>query len=151
MSSANVRSLVTNFLTANSGETVIDITGQYEELRVMLSDNGVQPDAPWLGLEFQGDYEEPVSLAADNQQGLYREYGMISFHIVAAARLGVGTSILNRGEILRSLFRGRRLGGLVVDELTLIDTGPGTTLEFESGYISGTFRAMYHYDFTPGA
>lgn len=151
MSSTAVRTLVANFLTTEiPSETVVDLTGQFDDLRSMLAEEGVQLDAPWLGLEFSGDTEEPVSLSADNTKGLYREHGIIQLHIVAQARIGVGASLVSRAEALRNLFRGRRIGAIVVESVSPINTGPGTTLEFEGGYVSGTVSIVYHYDLTPG-
>lgn len=151
MSSKAVRDLVFEFLDEKSDEIAIDLTGQYQNLRSMLTQAGVQPDAPWLGVEFIGDGEEPVSLAATNTQGLYREVGMIQLHVCAVAKLGVGIGLVNRGEVLRDLFRGERIGGIIVEAVRPMNTGPGATLEFEAGYVSGTVEIEYHYDFTPGS
>jgi hypothetical protein len=151
MSSTSVRTLVKDFLAANSSEDVVDLTGEFQDLREMLAENGVTPDSPWLGLEFIGDSEEPVSLAADNEKGLYREAGLIQLHICAIAKIGVGANLLTRAEDLRNLFRGRRIGAIVVENVSPINTGPGATLEFEGGYVSGTVSVTYHYDFTPGS
>lgn len=151
MSSAKVRELVLEFLEDNSAESVIDLTGHFEDLRKMLTEAGIQPDAPWLGVEFIGDPEEPVSLAATNDQGLYREYGMVQLHICAVAKIGVGASLVARGEVLRNLFRGERIGNIIIESVTPVNTGPGATLEFEAGYVSGTVSVNYHYDFVPGA
>lgn len=142
--------MVRQFLADNSDETVIDLTGHYEDLRQMVTDAGVQPDAPWLGLEFIGDTEEPVSLAADNSKGLYREYGVLQLHVVAVAKIGVGAGLESRAEALRNLFRGRRIGGIIVESVSPVNTGPGATLEFEGGYVSGTVSVIFHYDFSPG-
>ena len=151
MSSSAVRTLVRDFLEDESSETVVDLTGQFEELRVLLSESGVQPDSPWLGLEFIGDSEEPVSLSADNEKGLYREYGLIQLHICAVAKIGVGANLESRAEDLRNLFRGRRIEGIVVESVSPLNTGPGATLEFDAGYVSGTVSIGYHFDLTPGA
>lgn len=151
MSSSAVRTLTKNFLAAEiPTETVVDLTGEYQEIKKMLSEHGLQPSAPWLGLEFIADTEEPVSLSADNTKGLYREYGLIQLHVCAVARIGVGASLLSRAEVLRNLFRGRRIGGIVVETVSPLNTGPGATLEFEGGYVSGTISIGFHYDFTPG-
>jgi len=150
MSSLNVRTAVRTFLDDNSSESVVDLTGHFEDLRVLLSESDVQPDSPWLGLEFIGDSEEPVSLSADNEKGLYREFGQIQLHVCAVAKIGVGASLETRGEVLRNLFRGRRIGNIVVESVSPINTGPGATLEFEAGYVSGTVSVSYHYDYTPG-
>lgn len=150
MSSLSVRTLVKNFLAAKSTEKVIDLTGHYEELRKMLAQEGVQPDASWLGIDFVASSELPVSLSATNDQGLYREIGSVLLHICAVAKIGVGNSIIQRGEVLRNLFRGERIGGIVVEGVSPVNTGPGATLEFEAGYVSGTVEVSYHYDMTPG-
>lgn len=150
MSSSSVRTLVKAFLDENSDETVIDLTGHYEDLREMVAVEGLQPDAPWLGLEFIAGIKEPVSLVADHQQGLYREYGLIQLHVVAAARIGVGSSLVSRAESLLNLFNGRRIGGIIVESVSPMNTGPGATLEFEGGYVSGTVSVSFHFDSTPG-
>lgn len=150
MSSKNVRDEIRTFLSQNSAETVVDLTAQFDDLRSLLAESSVQPDAPWLGLEFVGDAEEPVSLSADNEKGLYREYGLIQLHVCAVAKIGVGATLETRGEVLRDLFRGRRIGAIVVESVSPINTGPGATLEFEAGYVSGTISVGYKYDMTPG-
>ena len=150
MSSKDVRTLVRSFLDDNTDEAVVDITGQFGDLRVLLDEVGVEPDAPWLGLEFIAAPEEPVSLSANNERGLYRELGQIQLHICEAARVGAGRSLEDRGDDLLKLFRGRRIGGIVVESVTPINTGPGATLEFEGGYVSGTVTVTFHYDSTPG-
>ena len=147
MSSVAVRELVLDFLdTEATSESVVDLTAEYAELKKMLTDAGVQPDAPWLGVQFVGDSEIPVSLSATNDQGLYRETGSVVLHVCSAARLGVGNSISQRGQALHNLFRGLRIGAFVVDEIIPLNTGPGSTLEFEGGYVSGTMTIIYHYD-----
>jgi hypothetical protein len=148
MSSLAVRDLVKDFLDDNSSEDYIDLTGHYEDLRALLNEEGIQPDAPWLGLDFIGNEEEPVSLSATNDQGLYREFGLIQLHVCAAARLGVGSELISRGEVLRNLFRGRRIGNIVVESVTPVNTGPGATLEFDAGYVSGTVSIAYYFDVT---
>ena len=88
-------------------------------------------------------------MSATNDQGLYREQGLIQLHVCAIGQLGVGVELENRGEVFRKLFRGERIGGIVVDSVSPINTGPGATLEFDAGYISGTVTVSYHYDFSP--
>ena len=149
MSSLSVRNLIRDFLEDNSVETVVDLTGEFENLKDMLLEHEVQPDAPWLGLEFIGDSELPVSLHATNELGLYREMGQIQLHVCAVARIGVGASIENRAEVLRNLFRGRRIGGIVIESVSPVNTGPGATLGFEGGYVSGTVSVAYYYDMSP--
>lgn len=151
MSSKAVRDLILDFIDAGSNEDVVDLTGHFENLRDLLSESGVQPDAPWLGIEFIGDSEDPVSLTANNEQGLYREFGMVQLHVCTEGKIGAGTSLVDRGEPLRKLFRGERIGAIVINSVSPINTGPGATLEFEAGYVSGTISVSYHYDFSPSA
>ncbi len=148
MSSLDVRTAVRTFLEENSEEDVVDLTGQFEDLRQVLEDAGIETDAPWLGLEFVSDGEGPVSLTATNDQGLYRETGLIQLHVCAVAKIGAGADLESRGDVLHKLFRGRRIGGIVVDSVIPLNTGPGATMEFEAGYVSGTVTIGYHYDST---
>lgn len=146
MSSVYVRTQIKQFLDDNSGETVIDMTAQFEDLKQLLAENSIQPDAPWLGVQFIGNDEVPVSIPATNDLGLYRETGAIQLHVVSEAKIGVGDSLLTRGETLRNLFRGRRIGDIVIESVTPLNTEAGATLEFEDGYMSGTFIAAYYRD-----
>lgn len=152
MSSTNVRTLTKDFLAEYAPtEILIDLSTQFEELRDVLADAEVEPAAPWLGIEFVGDEELPVSLSATNEIGLYREIGLIILHVCAEAKIGVQDSMLARGEVLRNLFRGRRIGSIVIEGVTPINFGAGATLEFEGGYVSGTIVINYHADLSPGA
>ncbi len=69
MSSSYVRTQIFSFLESNSQETVVDLTAQFGEIKEFIEDNDVEPDSPWLGVQFVGDGEEPVGLAATNDQG----------------------------------------------------------------------------------
>lgn len=148
MSRKAVRDEIFSFLETNSSENVVDITAEFEQLNDLLSDSGIQPEGPWLGVEFSADPAEPVSLSATNTQGLYREFGLISLHVVAMGRLGVGNELLSRGEDLINLFEGSRINAVVINTVGSLNTGPGATLEFEGGYVSGTITIGYHYDYT---
>lgn len=146
MSSKYVRDQVKDFIGDNSAESLVDLTGLYQEIKELLSEEGVQPDAPWVGIDFIGDDELPISLAATNDQGLYRETGAIYIHIVSVAKIGVGDTMLTRGETLQNLFRGRRIGDIVVNSVSPMNFGPGATLAFEGGWMSGSFLIHYHRD-----
>ncbi len=146
MSSPAVRTAIKGFLEANSQETVVDLTSLFEEIKELLAEFEVQPDAPWLGIQFIGHSEEPIVVPATNDQGKYREFGTIVFHIVAVAALGVGDGLLTRGEALRNLFRGRRIGDIMIDSVSPVNTDAGATLQFEGGFMSGSFTAEYRSD-----
>ncbi len=151
MSSLPVRTAIRSFLSTNSSESVVDLTGHFEELKDMLESAGVSPDEPWLGLDFSSDGEEPVSLTADNEKGLYREFGLVLMHVCAVAKIGVGASLETRGEALQNLFRGQRIGGVIIEKVTPLNTNSGATLEFDGGYVAGTVTVQYYYDRALGA
>lgn len=147
MSSQYVRDQITDFIEANAPtENLIDLTAQYQELPDLISDEGLTASDPWLGLEFIADDEIPITVPATNTQGKYRETGAVYLHVVGIAKLGVASSILARGETLRNLFRGRRIGNVIIDSVTPLSFGAGTTLNFEGGYTSGSFIASYQND-----
>lgn len=122
------------------------MTALADDFKEMLAEAGVQPDAPWLGLQFIGDDEIPIALAATNDQGKYRETGAIYFHVCSIARIGAGDGLLTRGETLRNLIRGRRIGTITIDSVTPMNFDNGATLDFEGGYMSGSFFVSYRRD-----
>ena len=150
MSSVNVRTAIANFLAANAPtEKQIDLTAQYAELKELIEDAGLGPEESWIGLQFIGDDEIPITVPATNTQGRYRETGAIFIHVVEIAsklRLGGGNPLLTRGETLRNLMRGRRIGAILIESVTPMNFEAGATLQFEGGYMSGSFVASYQYD-----
>lgn len=146
MSSAACRTEILNFLDSESEEDVVDLTALYGELDQELTNAGISPDSPWLGVRFVGDDEIPVSLAATNDQGMYRESGAIYFDIVDVAKLGGGNSLLTRAETLRNLLMGQRIGSTIIQSVSLPNFDAGTTLQFEGGWMSGSFICGYIRD-----
>lgn len=147
MSASYVRTQIKNLLAAEApSESLIDLTANFQEIQELIADNDIQPDSPWLGIQFQGDDELPVALTASNDQGKYRETGAIILHVVDVSRLGVGDRMLVRGENLRNLLRGRRIGNILIDSVTPMNFDEGATLSFEGGYMSGSFICGYTYD-----
>lgn len=146
MSSAALRTEILDFLDDESEEDYLDLTALFGELKEELDDAGLDPDSPWLGVQFIGDQEVPIGLAATNDQGKYRESGSIYFHIVDVAKLGIGPSLLTRGDTLRNLIRGRRIGNTLIQSVTPMNFDAGATLQFEGGWISGSFFCSYIRD-----
>lgn len=142
-----MRDQIKTFIADNApSESVVDLTSLFEELKELLADFGVQPDSPWLGIQFIGSDEVPIGLAANNTTGKYRENGAIYFHVVDIARLGNGDGLLTRGEALRNLLRGRRIGDILVESVTPMNFDSGATLQFEGGFMSGSFFISYIRD-----
>ena len=147
MSSLYVRQQVLDFLAAEiPAEKVIDLTGAYQEIKELVAHAGLTDKDPWLGIEFIGNSEQPITVGSDNEKGKYRELGAVYFHIVGIAKLGGSGSILTRGEAIRNLFRGRRLGTMIVESMTPLNTQSGATLEFKGGYMSASFILSYLND-----
>lgn len=147
MSSVAVRTAIKNFITSGApSEILIDLSAGWQDFKKFLADAGVQPDAAWLGIEFQGDDEIPVALAATNDQGKYREFGVIHLHVASIAKIGAGDAILTRAEALRDLFRGARIGSILIESVQPANFGLGATLDFEGGYMSASFLVAYQKD-----
>jgi hypothetical protein len=151
MSSLFVRTQVKNFLAANAPtENVIDLTSLFQEVKELIEDNGLGAEDPWLGVQFIGDDEIPIGLYATNEVGKYRENGAIYFHVVSVAKLGNGDSLLTRGEALRNLLRGRRIGPVVIESVSPMNFDSGATLQFAGGWMSGSFICAYQMDLDLG-
>ena len=147
MSSLAVRTAIKSFITTNNPtENFIDLSGQYATIEELIADNGLTPDDPWLGLEFIGSDEQPITLAATNDEGKYRESGAIYFHVVDVAKLGVSDSILARAEAIRDTFRGQRIGDILIESVSPPNFGNGATLNFEGGYMAASFFVAYRTD-----
>ena len=147
MSSSSVRTAIKTFLaTEFTSEKILDLTGHYEVLRDALTDAGIDPDGPWIGLEFIPGDEQPITVGATNQSGKYRETGAIYIHTVDIAKLGVSDSILSRAEAIRDKLRGQRISGVVIDSLTPPNFGAGAALNFEDGFMSCSCIAEYTFD-----
>lgn len=146
MSSIYVRDQIKSFIAANSTEKFVDLTSEFERIPDVLADAGIGPLENWMGAEFVADDEENVAINSNHESGYFREYGSILFHMVAKARIGGGRQLIERGDALRAKMRGRRLGEMVIENVTPVNTLNGATLQFEGGYMSGTFIASYYYD-----
>lgn len=147
MSSSAVRTQITNYLQANSAETLLDISGVYDEMQDFLDDNAVGPSDNWVGLQFVGDSEEPITIDADGTKGKYRETGQVLIHVVAPVGFGIVPAIMARAETLRNLLRGRRIGDIIIESVTPANFGFGAALQFEGGYTAATFICGYERDF----
>lgn len=148
MSSVYVRTQIKTFLsTYASSEPVIDLTGQYEELVDLLEYSSLTKDSPWVGVQFIGSDEIPITIGSTNVEGKYRETGAVYIHVVDIAKLGVADNILARAETLRDLFRGQRIGRIIIDSVTPTNTEAGAALRFEDGFMSGAFIIGYYCDF----
>jgi hypothetical protein len=146
MSSVYVRNSMKNFLTSNSSEKFIELDGHYENIEDLLVQEGTDMNSPWVGLSYTGNDEIPISIAAGNNQGVYRETGLVQIHIVDIAKLGVSGSMMARAEVLRNLLRGSRVSDIKVESISPPNFDLGTTLEFEAGFMSCTFSVTYEYD-----
>lgn len=147
MSSRYVRDEFEAFVAANlPTETLCDMTAQFGELSDFLTENGVGRNDPWLGVQYIGNDEEPITVPSTNDKGKYRETGVIYLHIVGVAALGAGNAILTRAEAIRTAFRGVRLGRVRLDAVSPPNFNAGATLQFEGGWTSASILIDYEYD-----
>jgi len=143
MSSKDLRDQIKTYLTANTAETVVDISGEFRNLIDVAQYNTITPDDNWLAIQFVGSDEEPISVEAK----CFREFGSIFIHIIAPIQIDVvNANIIDRAETLRSLFRGKRINDIVIESVSPLNTEGGTTLEFDNSFTSGTFFINYYRD-----
>ncbi len=147
MSSIYVRDELTAFLTTTfPTEKQIDLTAEYRELDEALADAGIGRRDNWLGLQFIGSDEIPISIGGAEAKGCYREVGSIFLHIVAPVQSGVSDLILTRAEAFRNAFRAKRINEVVIESVTPANFENGATLEFEGGFTSASCILTYHRD-----
>jgi|GEM_PF-3309214 len=148
MSSKMVRD---NFLAElGSGfptEKIIDLTAEYRELNDFLSDNGLSRSVPWVGVDFVGGIEEPITVDASSLKGKFRETGSIFVHVVEGAKLGASNSILIRADNIKNYLRAKRIGAIIIKDMTPPNFSKGATLDFEGGLISASVVVSYQCDF----
>lgn len=149
MSSLYVRDKVKEFFVAeltSQEPYLIDLTGDFENISQLLARQGVTGNTSWVGLQFIGNDEVPRALSASNNTGKYREVGAIFIHVVEKAKLGIAQVILQRAEVIRDAFRGRRIEDILIESVQPTNFSTGATLNFEGGYTSGSIVLTYERD-----
>ena len=144
MSSSYVRSTFLSELTAGLPTVkFLDISGVFDEMEDFLAANSVTMLTPWVGLEYIGNDEIPITINSYNNKGKYRETGVVSIYIVDVAKLSVGATIVTRAETIRNFLRGRRFGNIIVTSVSPVNFGGGAGLNFEGGWTSGMVNVAY--------
>lgn len=147
MSSVYVRDQVATFIASNlATETLVDLTNEIQDLQTVLNDSGVTYEDDWLGIQFIGSDEIPVSILATNSTGKYRETGALFLHIVTPAKQNNVTNILTRSETIRNAFRGQRINDIVIESVTPPNFESGQTLQFDDGFTSASVIVNYYRD-----
>lgn len=145
MSSSYVRDNVKAFLaTEVPTETVVDLSAEFQDIADVLDQYSLTINDPWLGIQFLGAEELPVSLTAGNSQGRYREIGTLYFHIVAVSAIGAQNGMLARAEALRDKLRGQVIADRIyIEQVSPPNFGSGATIDFEAGYTSAVVTVFY--------
>jgi len=147
MSSEYVVDKILNFLDTNyPTEKVVEFDAEFRDLRELLADNAIGRGDNWLGIQFIGSEETPITVPATNTQGKYREIGAIYIHIIAPAVVGAGSNIRARSTTLRNLFRGRNIDGIIIEGITPPNFAASGTLQFEGGWTAASLLLSYEYD-----
>jgi len=145
MSSQHVVTNIMNFITANlPTENAYDTIADYDYFNDFLEDNSIT--GPWLGVEFVGQDEVPITIGANNTSGKYREIGSVFLHVAEISRLGVGNAIRTRATTITNAFRGQRIGDIIITSVTTPNFSSGTTLNLDGGYTSATMMVYYERD-----
>lgn len=147
MSSTYVRTQIKAFIASDiATEKVIDLTAEYRDIDLVIASAGITYKDPWLGLQFVGSEEVPINVGANNVAGCYREVGVVMLHVVAIANASTATNILARVDTITSAFRGQRINDIVIEGISPPNFEKGSTLDFESGYISASIIVSYQRD-----
>lgn len=147
MSSVYVRDEIADFITAElASETLVDLTGEFENLRDLLARHSINANTPWLGIQYIGNDEIPVDIRGTNTRGKYREIGALYLHVVAKTQVGVAQTLLTRAENIRNTFRGQRIGTILIESVAPPNFDAGATLQFEGGWTSASVIISYQRD-----
>lgn len=147
MSSSAVRTEILNFITTEFPlEKLVDLTAEFRDLQDIMTAHAIARGETWLGIQFIGSEEIPITVQSHNTKGKYRETGVILLHIVDVAKIGVGPALLARSETFRNKFRGQRLGRVLIESVSPPNFENGATLQFEGGYTSCSVTLVYEAD-----
>ena len=146
MSSKFVRDAVLNYMeTEFPEENIIDLTAHFDEVEDLLASYNLTLNDSWMGIQFIGNEEIPVSI--QGQSGCFRELGAIYIHVVAVSSIGVHRELLNRSEAVRDKLRAKRIANQdIIEKVRPPNFGEGVSLNFESGYTSATIIVFYQRD-----
>ena len=142
MSSVYVRDQIKTFLDDNSAESIVDMSGEFREIKDLMEANSLGVDSEWIGLQFVGSSQELISVP----KGYYREYGSVFLHVVAPVSIGAIDGILTRCETISSLFRGERINDIIIESVSPPNTESGTTIEFDNNFTSASVYLDYYRD-----
>ena len=147
MSSSYVRSTIKSYFTTTfPSKVLVDFTAEERDMVEILRQYSLTRTSQWYGIQFIGSDEEPVSSTSTSTRGQYRETGSLFFHIIVPSGVNAATNIIANVETIRDAFRGRRISDIVIQSVTPVNTEEGSTLQFESGFTSGSFIVNYYYD-----
>ncbi len=147
MSSIYVRDQFKTFIAANIGsEKLLDISGEFREIKELLSDNLIAPGEVWNAIEFTPESERPITIGSSNTSGKYREKGLATVHVVGIAKIGGAASTLARAEALIDKLRGKKLGTIFVDSVSPPDFNISASLNFSQGYTAVGIYIEYTND-----
>lgn len=147
MSSKYVRDTMVSHITAAlPTEKVLDISGESQNIQDFLSANNVKHTDNWIGLTFTGGDETPVSLTANNVQGVYREIGAVEIYVVSKSKPGIAGAIIIRADAIVNALRGQRIGDIIIESIVQPNFGTGGTLDFEAGMTSALVLCSYQRD-----
>jgi hypothetical protein len=151
MSSGYVRSTIkTYFATQFPGVPLVDFTAEERELEELMTQYSITFQTTWFGIEFVGNTKDPIAVATDTNKGCYRERGSLFFHIVAPVGLVTGTraadKLVANADALDAKFSGARIGDIIIESITPLNTNAGATLQFEHGFTGGSLIVSYYRD-----
>jgi len=135
----------------------VDLDGNFKQLNVTIAQastvfrnnltRAISETSKEMGIS--SGLSNAILLLGENLQYL----GVVIVPIVTAAvfslvtaAIGVADDMVARADAIRNVFRGRRLGNMIVEEVTPPNTERGAILEMEANFMSASFEIMYYLD-----
>ncbi len=148
MSAPAVRTATLTYLrTKFPTKKIVDLSGRFEMLQTYLKSQSIGLEEEWVGIQFEGDIDEPQALATSNERGFWVENGMIFVHCVSPASSTSPNSTVTTAHDFRKALRSYRLlPKCYIETVTPPNTESGTAFLFESGFMSATVAAFYRYE-----
>lgn len=141
MSSLAVRQVIRDQLTANWPNTAWYDLSDY----VSIEDIPNPETTPFVLLQFVGGTDTMVSIAGQNKADGYREDGIVYLHYVYPTGFQSMGQLVEM-ETLRGLFKNRRFGDVVIENVDPFTDQDGASIEVDGGFHGWSSTMSYYTD-----
>lgn len=146
MSSKYVRDTIKAYIaTVAPSYKVVDMTGEYREVKELLADKVIASGEVWIGIDFLKGQVIPITIGTNNTHGKYRETAGFNVQVNGIAKPGGADDAITLAQSIIDSIQVTRPGGIWIDSHeTPADNGSG--FNFEQGFITIDFTMRYIYD-----